>query len=63
MALKLTKPQLDLLKIIHDFRYMPERTRGVGERLEELGLVQNTYMSTNVWLAANAGLEALGLAE
>lgn len=56
---KLTNPQREVLKVIRDLKYMPERTRGVGERLEEMGLVQNMYVG-NVWFITEEGLAALG---
>lgn len=60
--MKLTKPQLELLKVVHDLKYMPERTRGVGERLEAMGLIQNMYVG-NVWFVTEAGREILGAAQ
>jgi hypothetical protein len=62
-APKLTPRQLEVLKIVRDIQSMPERTRGVRERLEDMGLVQNMYMEHGVWFITAAGLEAIARAE
>lgn len=41
--MKLTKPQLELLRFVRDHMSMPERNRGVGDRVEEMGLEAIAY--------------------
>jgi hypothetical protein len=57
--MKLTPKQAEILVFVRDFMAMPERTRGVRERLEDAGLVQNMYMQHGVWMITEKGMEAL----
>ena len=57
--MKLTPKQAEILEFVRDFMAMPERTRGVRERLEDAGLVQNMYMQHGVWMITEKGMEAL----
>lgn len=61
--MKLTQPQLELVRYVRDYQSMPERTRGVGDRIEAMGLVQNMYTAFNVWLITDAGMEAIAETE
>lgn len=57
--MRVTKAQLELLRFVRDHQTVPERNRGVADRLSDLGLIQNMYTQYNVWLITDAGLGAI----
>lgn len=63
MITRATPRQLEVLIFVRDYMAMPERTRGVRERLEDAGLVQNMYTEYGVWLITDAGLEVIAATE
>lgn len=59
----ITPRQYELLCYVRDYQSMPERTRGIADRLHDLKLAQNMYTAYNVWLITDAGLDAIAAYE
>lgn len=57
--IRMTEPQLRLLRHVRDHQSVPERNRGVADRLEAMGLIQNMYTAYGVWMITDAGLAVI----
>lgn len=56
---RLTPAQLRIVRHVRDLQSIPERNRGVADRVEAMGLIQNMYSEYGVWLITDAGRAAL----
>lgn len=61
--IRVTEPQRRLLRHVRDYQSIPERNRGVADRLEALGLIQNMYTAYGVWMITDAGIAAIEAGE